>query len=182
MLAAFAFASANIDDIFVLIGFFANPSYKRGPIVIGQYIGFGSLTVTALACSFLAVAIPGDDIRWLGVLPIVIGLWHLAKAWRHKGDHGRPILNAGALAALGVASVTIADGADDIAVFVPLFSRQPLSAILLTCVIFAIMTGLWCLIGLYLTDHPKLRAPMQTWGRWITPVVLIGLGAIILAS
>src|SRR5215467_5839448 len=85
-LAAVAFGSTNIDDIFVLIGFFSNHKLKRAPIVLGQYAGFTVLTVASLACSSLAIAIPDRYIHFLGVLPIGIGAWHLVKVDRSSED------------------------------------------------------------------------------------------------
>ncbi len=34
-----AIVSTNVDDIFVLIGFFADPKFRARDIVIGQYAG-----------------------------------------------------------------------------------------------------------------------------------------------
>lgn len=35
-LAILLFASTNVDDIFVLLGFFADPKYRTRDIVMGQ--------------------------------------------------------------------------------------------------------------------------------------------------
>jgi len=158
------------------------PALKRSAVVVGQYIGFTALTVAALACSLLALAIPDRYIHYLGVLPILIGLWHLVKIWRYSVAEEATERKATTSAVLGVASVTMANGSDNIAVYIPLFGRQPLSFILLTCAIFAAMTALWCTVGLLLTQHPKLGAPLRNWGQWIMPFVLIGPGAFILAT
>lgn len=177
MLATVAFASTNIDDIFVLIGFFSNRALRRTPIVIGQYLGFTALTLASLACSHLAIVIPDRFIHFLGILPILVGAWHLAKAWRPSEDH-----KAATGAAFSVASVTIANGADNIAVYMPLFGRQPALAILATCAVFTVMTGLWCGIALWLVIRPALGALIRRWGEGLMPLVLIGLGVFILAS
>ena len=38
-----AFVSTNIDDLFILMVFFATPRFPSSQIVLGQYIGIGSL-------------------------------------------------------------------------------------------------------------------------------------------
>jgi cadmium resistance protein CadD (predicted permease) len=176
-LAFVAFASTNIDDIFVLIGFFSNRALRRAPIVIGQYLGFIALTVASLACSLLAIAIPDPYIHFLAILPILIGVWHLAMAWRSSDEQ-----KAATGAAFSVASVTIVNGTDNIAVYVPLFGRQPAQAILATCAVFAVMTGLWCGTALWLVNRPTLGAPIKRWGERLMPLVLIGLGVFIWTS
>ena len=37
-LAVVVFVSTNIDDVFVLIGFFADKNYRARDVVVGQYV------------------------------------------------------------------------------------------------------------------------------------------------
>jgi cadmium resistance protein CadD (predicted permease) len=46
-----AFASTNIDDIFVLLGFFSAPAFRTRHVVLGQYLGIGALVAVSLVCS-----------------------------------------------------------------------------------------------------------------------------------
>jgi cadmium resistance protein CadD (predicted permease) len=43
-------------------------------------------------------------------------------------------------------------------------------------VVFAFMTGLWCLLGYHLTTHPLLRERLKRYGRIVVPFVLVGIG------
>jgi cadmium resistance protein CadD (predicted permease) len=177
-LAAVAFASTNIDDIFVLIGFFSNREMRRAPIILGQYAGFTTLTVASLACSLFAVAIPESYIRFLGILQISIGAWRFMRARRSADDESASLASG---AFFSVASVTVANGADNIAIYVPLFGRQPAETIVITGAVFAAMTGLWC-GALWLVSRPTLGAPIRQWRDRLMPLVLIALGAFVLAS
>jgi cadmium resistance protein CadD (predicted permease) len=47
------------------------------------------------------------------------------------------------------------------------------------CVVFAILTGVWCLAASWLVEHSTFVAHIRRWGRWITPIVLISLGTLI---
>src|SRR5919107_5268250 len=70
-----AFASTNIDDIFVLMIFFS--SYMTFPVkqvVLGQYIGIGLLVAISALGSFISLAVPTYIIALLGIVPIVIGV------------------------------------------------------------------------------------------------------------
>jgi cadmium resistance protein CadD (predicted permease) len=179
-----AFASTNIDDLFVLLGFFANPKLKARHVVAGQYLGIAALVAAALVGALLTLAVPDRYIGYLGVLPILIGVWHLWSAWHSTDDPGE--VQTPTSCALGTgfatAAVTVANGSDNIAVYVPLFSRQPLSAILAICGVFAVMVAVWCLAAQWLVYHRTLGAPIRRWGGRAMPLVLIALGAYILIS
>ena len=58
-LAIALFASTNLDDILLLVGFFADPTFRDRDIVIGQYAGIAAL----FGVSSRVPACPGDPSR-----------------------------------------------------------------------------------------------------------------------
>ena len=52
------FAATNIDDTFVLLGFFADPKYRAHRVVIGQYLGIATLVAISLLAALIALIIP----------------------------------------------------------------------------------------------------------------------------
>src|SRR5688500_5314863 len=44
-LAIVLFVATNIDDVLVLLGFFADPGFRARHIVVGQYLGIGALVL-----------------------------------------------------------------------------------------------------------------------------------------
>jgi cadmium resistance protein CadD (predicted permease) len=80
---------------------------------------------------------------------------------------------------LEVAGVTIANGGDNLGVYVPLFSSTP-TMILPSVIAFTVMTGLWCLAAHRLVTAPALGGRIRRFGRMLLPIVLIGLGLWIL--
>jgi cadmium resistance protein CadD (predicted permease) len=181
-LTAIAFASTNIDDAFVLVGFFSNRKMRRAAIVVGQFLGIGAVVASALVCSLLTLAVPDRYIGFLGVLPILIGVWHLWNAWSSGGSSADEQRQRAPGVVASVALVTIANCGDNIAVYIPLFSRQSMTGSLAICAVFAVMTAIWCGIAWVLVGHPKLGAPIWRWGGRIMPLVLIGVGVYILIS
>jgi cadmium resistance protein CadD (predicted permease) len=181
LLAITAFASTNIDDAFVLLAFFGDPRLAARDVVIGQYAGMAALTIAAIVFALLAYAIPDRYIGWTGVLPILIGATRLWQAWRAKDDDAAEEVTLGPLGGIAaVAGVTIADGGDNIAVYVPLFAKASMSATLAICAVFMVMVVAWCLAALYLIRHRVLGALVHKWGRRVTPLALIALGVYIL--
>jgi cadmium resistance protein CadD (predicted permease) len=74
-----SFVATNIDDIVILMLFFAqiNASFRARHIVIGQYLGFTALIVASLPGFFGGLIVPKAIIGLLGVVPIAIGIKQL---------------------------------------------------------------------------------------------------------
>ena len=82
---------------------------------------------------------------------------------------------------LAVAGVTVANGGDNLGVYIPLFAREPRHVPLYTLA-FAALTALWCLAALRLVRHPAVGATVRRYGHVALPVVLVALGVWILAG
>ncbi len=72
--AVSAFISTNLDDIFLLAAFFANPEFKAKDVLLGQYLGFIILLIVSSLTYFLQFIVPSQWISLLGVIPIMIGV------------------------------------------------------------------------------------------------------------
>jgi cadmium resistance protein CadD (predicted permease) len=178
------FASTNIDDIFLLLAFFADPHMRHRAIVAGQYLGIGVLVIASALAALLAL---------LGAAPLLLGLNRLLALRtgeageqgdgeaRGAADQGRNTERGMRRQALAVAGVTVANGGDNIGVYVPLFATAP-DAIITYTLTFAVMTGIWCTLGHALVNNRMLGAAMRRYGHAVLPVVLIALGVYILSG
>jgi cadmium resistance protein CadD (predicted permease) len=176
------FVSTNLDDIFVLLALFAGGSFRPAQVVLGQLTGIGALFALSAAGAALSLVAPRPYLGLLGFAPLALGLLGLARGLRGEPEEEEeeapaPRRSAGILA---VALVTIANGGDNLGVYIPVFATRRLFELLIFAVVFAVMTGLWCAAGYYLVHHPRLGAPIRRYARPLTPLVLIGLGLYIL--
>jgi cadmium resistance protein CadD (predicted permease) len=181
-LAVVVFVSTNFDDVFLLLGFFSDRTLRPKTIILGQLVGVGSLFALSVAGALAALVIPRSYIGFLGLAPVVIGLIKLVQAWRDDGQN-EPVGQNKAPVVRGlfsVASVTIANGGDNIGVYTPLFTTCTAAEIVLFGVVFALMTGVWCLAARWLVNHWALGVPIRAYGPRIFPLVLIALGGWIL--
>ena len=55
-MAIMLFASTNVDDVFVLIGFFADQKFRARDIVLGQYVGIAALFSVSVAAALLSLS------------------------------------------------------------------------------------------------------------------------------
>ena len=178
------FTSTNIDDIFVLLGLFADPKFRLRQIIIGQYLGIGVLYGVSAIASLLALVIPAAYIGLLGLAPIYFGLSRLWELWNggeagdNPEDHAKASAGHGNIVA--IALVTIANGGDNISVYTPLFATRSAYEVLAIGCTFAVLTAVWLGAAHSLVNHPKLGAPIRRHGHRVVPFVLIALGILIL--
>jgi cadmium resistance protein CadD (predicted permease) len=83
-----AFAATNIDDIVVLMVFFSS-NFQAQNIVIGQYLGIGSLIAISALGSLIALVVPSYIVGLMGLLPIAIGIKELLEIWRNNNNSKR---------------------------------------------------------------------------------------------
>ena len=183
-----AFAATDVDDLFVLMLFFSNPAYGRRQVVIGQYLGIGALVAVGIVGSLIALVVPPWIVGLMGLLPIAIGIKKLLDLRKDKDDDDEIPMNLQStrgsyLRFLTVAGVTVANGGDNIAVYVPLFASSSTLAEVITLVsIFLVVTAVWCTLAYYLVKHRIIASRLSRVGHIVLPVVLIGLGIYILAE
>ncbi len=175
LLSTSAFISTNIDDLFLLVGFFSDRSFSRLSIFIGQILGIASLVAISLAGAFAAVAISRAHVGLLGVAPMIIGIGQLLRLGKIE-DEGQPTASG----ILQVAAITIVNGGDNIAAYTPIFANQTSQEITATVAIFGALTILWCFAAWSLVRHTVLGKPLRRYGHVVLPFILIGLGGLIL--
>jgi cadmium resistance protein CadD (predicted permease) len=184
VVGAIVFVSTNIDDILLLLGFFADPKFRTRDVVLGQYLGIGALYLASAAASLVSLVLDPVYIGLLGIVPIAIGVKRLmALSNGREGPEAalrdRPNLKA-INRCLAVTAVTLANGVDNLAIYTPLFAAESGRVIAMMGVIFALLTALWCAFAYWLVGHRMLGLPIRRYGHRITPFVLIGLGMYIL--
>jgi cadmium resistance protein CadD (predicted permease) len=177
------FVATNIDDIFVLLGFFADPKYRARDAIAGQYLGIGALVLFSLMAALIALIIPPVYAGLLGLAPVFIGMKKLiALYWEdEEAAAAAPRRQNGLFGKAGaVVAVTVANGGDNIGVYTPLFAVRSGFEIAIIIAVFALMTGVWCALARWLVHHRYIGAPIRKYGHVLTPIVLIGIGAMVL--
>jgi len=173
---AAAFAATNVDDLLLLVAFFAAGTLRVRDVVLGQYAGIALLYAASAAASLVSLVIPGAWLPLLGLLPVCLGLRQLL------GGKPREAVAPAAPGILSVAAVTLAGGADNIGVYVPLFAVSSGAAIGVFGAVFAAMTALWCLAARWLVRHPAAGAPLRRYGPALAPWALIAIGLAVLLA
>jgi cadmium resistance protein CadD (predicted permease) len=74
---------------------------------------------------------------------------------------------------VGVGTLTVVDGADNLAAYTPVFATVGAARIAVTLVVFAVGVAVWCAAGALLTRHHRITDTLQRYGRWILPAAFI---------
>jgi len=196
-IAISAFAATNIDDILVLTVLFAQVSSQFCPrhIVTGQYLGFSAIILVSLPGFLGGQVIPAKWIALLGLLPIALGIHALFS--NSETDEIQTISESAtnlrspllhwltrwiAPQTLQVAAITVANGGDNISIYLPLFASLNSAKLLVTLTVFFSLVAVWCCASARLATHPKIAPILTRFGDRLVPLVLIGLGIFILVE
>ena len=193
-----AFLATNIDDIIILLLFFSqvDVNFRRRHILIGQYLGFTAIIIASLPGFFGGLVVPREWIGLLGILPIAIGIKQLVD-WQvettevqtvssdfQQSSYKNPILSF-ILSILHpqtykVTAVTIANGGDNISIYIPLFAGQNFASLGVILMVFFVMLGILCAVAYLLSRQATIAYALSRYGKHIVPFVLIGLGLFIM--
>jgi cadmium resistance protein CadD (predicted permease) len=188
LIAVFAFTSTNIDDLLLLSSLFIDSELRAGSVVIGQFVGMSLLVLMSIFAAHLMVSIPPAWIRLLGLVPLCLGILRFVKilgrrlakpvaTLKESEFVGRAQLRISRVkSGTALATVlTLANGGDNLSVYVPLFAVQR-AFVPLYVAVFGIMTVLWCFLAYLLTNHDLFRDKLKGCARILGPCILIAIG------
>jgi len=187
-----AFTATNLDDILILLLFFSqvNAVFRRRHIVFGQFLGFTALVLASLPGFFGRLIFPPDWIGMLGLLPIAIGLSRLLNPETDDSEAEAELEQSEksffssflSPQTYSVAAVTVANGGDNIGIYVPLFASNTLESLAVILAVFFSMVGVWCYAAYRLIQMRAIADTLTRYGNQLVPFVLIGLGMAILVK
>lgn len=173
--AALSFVATNLDDIVVLMLLFSVVRNARN-VMAGQFLGVGILTAASMLGAAGLGFLPSAYLHWLGLVPFLLGL----RSWLDRNKAEENQVSAGKGSILSVALLTVANGGDNIGVWLPLFAGYSVSQRVAAVAVFVVMTGLWCILGRCLSTLPGVAGFLERYGSVLVPWVLMLLGLYIL--
>ena len=191
-----SFAATNIDDMVISMLFFAqvNATFRPQHIFVGKYLGFAALVAASLPGFFGGLIVPKAIIGLLGFVPIAIGIKHFVSRGNQEnevqavsGEFNResnsPVSKLANLfnpQIFNVAAVTVANGGDNIGIYLPLFASSDLRSLAVILAVFLVMVGVWSYVAYRLTRQRAIANILTRYSQALVPFILIGLGIFIL--
>ena len=195
ILSIISFIATNIDDMIINTFFFVSAERKKDiySIIFGKYLGMGALVLLSMIGAAGLGYLPVQYIGYLGIIPIILGVKEMISNGKNGGESKyevdsemNPVINPemGAVnnrkLLVTVAAVTIANGSDNIGVYVPMFTGFSVTEYAVCLLVFVIMTAVWCLLGYKLSGIPVLKGKIEKYKNVIVPAVYVLLGVYIL--
>lgn len=202
--------TTTFDDNIYLAMFFSRTDHQFRPlhIVVGEYLGFSMLIAISLSGFLIGRVVDSAWLGLLGLLPISIGVNALlvrqscqpsptasqdaqpsgdrhpsGRQCRTASSRRRPLTLWRALRdrrTYQVSAVSIANGGNNIAIYIPLFATCSLPRLVVILLVCYAAIGLWCFNSWCLIRQPHTAVLMSRAIARVVPFVLIALGLSIL--
>jgi cadmium resistance protein CadD (predicted permease) len=179
-LGVLLFAGTNIDDVFILLALFSSRSFRTLEIVVGTVVGMAVLLALSIAGALLAIAIAPGFVGLLGLVPLGLGIFHLVRRGSDEDGDSRAAAHSGLLRTFAVGVVTIANGGDNLGVYIPMFVTADRVTLAIYIATMLALTGALCWFAYALVNHPRWGDPIRRYAGPITPFILVALGLYIL--
>jgi len=176
------FVGTNLDDFALLLVFVLGMPQEgiRPPqIVFGQYLGFSALLLVSGVAAAGLRTVPEHWVGLLGFVPIGLGVVGLVRAGPD------PPVTPDAMASVrnvaAIATVTVANGVDNVSVYVLLFRQLNLTDTIITTVVFLLLLAVWCTTALAVGRRARLVPGAVRASRLAAPLVLVAIGVYLLS-
>jgi cadmium resistance protein CadD (predicted permease) len=188
-----SFVATNLDDMILLMLFFlrVNRDFRSPQIIVGQYLGFTLILILSSIGLLFGFFVSRQWLGLLGFVPLIIGLQQLFDRGENEiqevtidlpPTESRSLFSRIPPHTYHVAAVTVANGGDNIGIYVSLFANNRLLEVSIIVGIFYLMVGLWCALAYSLTNHPKIAKLLANYSHKITPWIYIALGIYLLVE
>jgi len=174
VLSVVMFAATNADDLVLLTIFFSQAECKPRQVVIGQLAGIGALTAISYTASMLALAVPHAWLPLVGIVPFWLGV-----RWLRRSETSET--PSVAMTWWAIAGITMANGGDNLGVYIPSFVIQTGTEKVITGAVFTLLTFCWCGIAWTAVRHPTWGPVVSRICRRLAPFILMGIGLWIIA-
>ena len=185
-IAVALFVSTNIDDVFVLLGFFADRRFRASEVITGQYLGIFALVGVSILASLLSFSLPHAYMGLLGLIVVALGMRRTIRLFTEPAspepDRHERVGRHRHSRVVTVALVTLANGGDNIVVYTPAFAVRSSGELAAIAIVFALMTAIWCLAAILAVNHPRVRTPIRRYGRVVSPLVFLAIGVMVMVE
>ncbi len=182
--SAAAFVSTSLDNLFLLMGVAGRATLRTRDVAIA-YAGalgvvLGAGLVGAWALGYAAATAADAWLRFLGLLPLAMGVWRLRALATTGGATQTSQTTSDASCRASVFALMLANSGDSFTVLTSLMaeSRDALVVVIVTTALT--MTTLWALLARWVVGHPALAPILWRLDRYGVPFLLVAIGLYIL--
>jgi cadmium resistance protein CadD (predicted permease) len=112
----------------------------------------------------------------IGIIPVAIGINRIFLVYSEGAVQQEADDSKSKHEYINVIALSIANGGDNIAAYIPLFYNLPSSKLIVFAAVFVVLDFLFCLISFWLVRKKIVLRTIDAYGRVIGPSLLIILG------
>lgn len=189
--------ATTFDDNIYLTAFFSevNRTFRPQHVVVGEILGFTVLVMISLVGFLMGLVILSTWTGLLGILPILIGLKNLIDLNKDDSAEDKSAnlkINSKFRGfdsrkrslwdvirdpqTYRVSSVTIANGSNNLGIYIPLFATSSIQSLAIIIPICYLIVGCWLCLSYTLTHLPGIALVLSRYASKFFPFVLMWLG------
>lgn len=185
------FISTEIDDFIVFSLLFVLHRNAKGRFLIF----LGRLSAVILVCafssfaSFLLFKVPHSFLRYLGFIPLLMGVITVIKNLKNKGEDSAernrlPSVKEGAGVSLLVSAfmLTLSSSGDNLGIYIPFFLDFNLLQKVLSILFISVLNIFWTILQIKTADIELVQTLVSKAGKILVPAVFFILGLSILMT
>jgi cadmium resistance protein CadD (predicted permease) len=175
------FVSTNVDNLAILVGWLLSGRVAKSHVAAGYALSVTTVIFISAVLGLSSQMIPVQWIGWLGIVPILLGIYALVSQFRGTADADVPEVSGNA-AMFGVAATMIANSVDTVIVLAPLLvdTQDHIDPVLIGG--FALMAVAWFVLASLLSRSAAKMAVIQRVAAWIAPLIMIAVGFYIISN
>jgi cadmium resistance protein CadD (predicted permease) len=180
-----AFAGTNLDNVLLLIALLSAGGIRRRQVIGGYLFAMFLLLGISFAVGKAAELVPAGYLGYLGIVPFSLGIISLIRLI--PGDQSgpadpKPKLRSASSVFVATTLIQLSNSADTLATFSVLLAESTVIADGLILITYMGMVAMACATALFFLKYRRIGAVMERIGRYLTPLILLAVGAYILSD
>ena len=183
LLVAGSFVATNVDNLLLLVVVMGAEPRKRAAIALGFVSSAVCVLSVAALGAVLGANLDPELLGYLGLVPLLLGVYLLLKQWRTKAPAQEPddtLLASPGSGWLTAFLLMFSNSGDSLAVFFPLLAESERDSLLLIISVFLSMALLWTALAWSIADQPRLARRIEQVGEKLMPWMMMAVGIYIL--
>ena len=152
-----AFISTNLDNLLLLVAMYSRYEHQPGMVTAGYFTGMVLVAIATIAIGEVGGLIPLAYLGFLGVIPMMMGVFALLKLFRNaRSDDAIHIASGSSRLSIFMALMTIqlSNSTDSIITFSTLFADSSDPADYVVAPTFFVMAGVFSAVAYFLSGTP----------------------------
>ncbi len=179
-LVAGSYMATNVDNLTLLVSWMLAGRTSARSLATGYALANIAVLVLAVLLGLSSSVIPVEQIGYLGVIPIALGIYSLIGQFR--GQEQAAGEQRGNGAALGIAATLAANSVDSIILFSPMLADSKASIDPFIAAAFVAVAAAWYGLAKYASHHAARLDAVTKVAGWIAPLIMIYVGVYILMN